>query len=95
MMIKPNQILLRDLNMSTVENILANAFLGKTLVSTEFGDNGDLEYQMSINLETPILPSKINDILITKDDDGDFRLRLFLENGTSAYVYENEDVYLN
>ena len=77
-----------------VEKILSDRLVGKTLTGLEFNDYSDIEYYECIGIEPAVLPSKIISVKVGKDGDGDFLLRIKLENGTQATAYDNEDIYL-
>lgn len=77
-----------------VEKLLRSYYVGKTLLGTEFSDYTDLEYYKEIDVEPAVLPSKIVDVVISHDADGEFRLSIHLENGTFAHVYDNEHISL-
>lgn len=77
-----------------IDKLLEETFVGKTLTGKEFCDYEDLGYYQSIGVEPAILPSRIKEAFISKDDDGDFLYEFHLENGTVATAYDNEDVYL-
>ena len=52
-----------------IDKLLEDQFVGKTLVGTEFSDYGDLNYYESIGIEPAILPSKIKEAFISRDED--------------------------
>jgi len=75
-----------------IDKLIRDSLVGKTLIAVEFTDYDDLEYFKSIDVIPAILPSKIVNVNITNDEDGDVQVYMVLENGTIANAYDTEEI---